>query len=251
MSVIATGALLIASGVPASAVTHGSVVKPPRFTLATVTVTPSHKLADKQVVTVDASGFGSDTTLYVAECSSDVVAKQSLNYCDTTNFQTLTGVSGGAATTQFTVHSGTDFQAPAKSAHCGGFSASGVAIPNCLILVADSETVSDINFVGFKAIAFQDVRAISKTVVGGKKKITKGKSIVLTAKTSHGSGAVTGTVIFKDNGKKIGSVKEKATGKVSLKHKFKKAGKQHITATFSGDATNKASTGKKTITVKK
>jgi hypothetical protein len=251
MSVIAAGSLLAASGVPAAAATHGNALSRPGFTLETVTVTPATNLPDNKVVTVDASGFTGDTTLYVAECSADVVGKMSLNYCDTTNFQTLTGVTGGAATTQFTVHSGTDFQAPAKSAHCGGFTASGKAIPECLILVADSTTVSDINYVGFEDIAFKDVRAVSKTTIAGKKKVTKGHSLVLTAKTSHGSATPTGSVIFKDNGKKIGKVKESATGKVKLKHKFAKSGKQHITASFSGDATNKPSTGKVTITVKK
>jgi hypothetical protein len=240
MSVIAAGSLIAATGAPAAAGTHAGVK--PAYTLATMTVTPVKHLVDGQVVTVDLSNFGPTTTIYVAECAGSVLSKKSIKYCDTTNLVTLTGVTGGAATTPFTIHTGTDFKAP--KGQCG------VPAPACLILASDSLNVKKINYVIFKQLGFKDVRALTKTKLIAKKKVKLGKKLTLVAKTTHGSTKPTGTVTFLDNGKKLKTVKEPATGKAKLKHKFTKKGKQHITVKYSGDFNYKPSKAKEVIVVK-
>jgi hypothetical protein len=247
MSVIAAGSLLAATALPAAAVNHPSG-KHPNLTIESVTVSPKTKLVDGQVVTVTAGvphPFGSDTKLYIAECAAAVVEKRKESYCDPTNLLTVTAVAGVTAPTPFTIHTGTDFKAPNKNALCG------VPAPACLILVSDSKNPKKIVYAGFNTITFKDLRAATTTKLTAKKKAKVGKKLTLVAKTTHGTTKPTGTVIFRDNGKKIGTVTEKATGKVKLKYKFAKKGKQHITVKYSGDTNYKPSSAKTVITIKK
>lgn len=241
MSVIAAGSLIAATGAPAVAAGAHAGAQP-AYTFAAITVTPVKHLVDGQVVTVDLSKFGPTTKIYVAECAASVISKKSSKYCDRTNLVTLTGVTGGAATTPFTIHTGTDFKAP--KGQCG------VPAPACLILAADSLNVKKINYVIFKQLGFKDTRALTTTKLIAKKKVKLGKKLTLVAKTTHGVTKPTGTVTFLDNGKKLKTVKEPATGKAKLKHKFTKKGKQHITVKYSGDFNYKPSKAKEVIVVK-
>jgi Bacterial Ig-like domain (group 3) len=243
MSVAVAGSLVVAAAAtPAAAQVH------PNFNLVNggATVTPATNLVNGQKVTVKIKGFKTDTTLYVAECNGAGIEKNGLNVCDT-RFVKLTGVKGGKATTPFTIRAGAGFKATEPSAKCG-YTAS-----SCLIVVADSLDLKTVNLAAVAGITFKDTRAATKTKVASKKKVAVHKTLVIRAVTTHAKGttALTGTVTFYDNGKKIGAVKEKASGKVSLKHKFKKAGKQHIVAKYSGNKAYKPSKGKATVTVKK
>jgi hypothetical protein len=242
MSVIAAGSLVAATSAPAGA----QAVHPGLHIVSGgVTVKPVAPFANNQKITVNIKGFTGDTTLYVAECASQVVSKQSLAYCDTTNLVTLTGVTGGKATTKFTVHSGAGFKPGNPAAKCA------YKAPNCLILVADSQTVSTINNVGFATASFKGV--LTHTKVTSKKKITAGKTLLFRAVTTHakGTGLPTGKVTFSANGKRFKSVTETKSGKVSAKHKFTKAGTYHITVSYSGNKIYGISIGKETIHVKK
>jgi Bacterial Ig-like domain (group 3) len=240
MSVAVAGSLIAAGSAPAVAQVH------PNFTIVAggVTVTPASNLVNGQKVNLAIKGFKSDTTLYVAECNSGVV-KNGLSYCDS-RVVTLTGVKGGKASTPFTIRAGAGFQPANPAAKCA------FGLKACLIVVADNLDLSKVNLVAVATLAFKDTRPATKTKVAAKKKVAAHKALVIRAVTTHakGTAALTGTVKFYDNGKKIGAVKEKASGKVSLKHKFKKAGKQHIIAKYSGNKAYKPSKGKATVTVK-
>jgi hypothetical protein len=242
MSVIAAGSLVATTS--ATAAPHS-----PHFTVITggVTTSPASgtPLANNQKLKVTIKGFTGDTTLYVAECAAGVVKAQSFTYCDQTNVVTLTGVKGGKATTTFTVHSGTGFKPGTPAAKCA------FKQPNCLLLVADSMTVADINKVGISGMAFKGI--VTHVKVTSKKTTTAGKTLLFKAVTTHakGTGLPTGKVTFKVNGKKFKSVNEPKSGKVSAKHKFTKAGTYHITVTYAGNKIYGASTGKETVHVKK
>jgi hypothetical protein len=89
-------------------------------------------------------------------------------------------------------------------------------------------------------------RAASKTTVKAPKSARTGSKVTFKiATTGKGSPKATGTVVLKDNGKKIASGKEKA-GKVTLKGKIK-SGKNKITAVYAGNTVFKGSTGKATV----
>jgi uncharacterized protein (DUF2252 family) len=67
--------------------------------------------------------------------------------------------------------------------------------------------------------------------------------ITVKAKTAvHGRATLSGTVVFRDNGKRVASVKEKSTGTVSVKIVLK-TGSNTITAAYTGSATCAASEG--------
>jgi hypothetical protein len=242
MTLVAAGSLIVASGAPASAITG-----------ITVTSNPKANLVDLQKVKMTATApsgqnFNKTATLYFAECSPLAIKKLSEDYCDTTNVVAVNNPSGSTVSATITIHAGSDFKAKNSAGVCGV----GAAL-KCDLLVVDSMTVADVNFFGVANVSFKDLRTPTKTKVSSKKTVKAKKSLTFKAATTHTKGSTkpTGTVLFKDNGKKIGKVKLSSTGKATLKHKFKKAGKQHITATYSGDNTYKPSTGKETITVKK
>jgi hypothetical protein len=241
MSVMAAGSIVAATSGPAAARTSPNL----KIITGGVTVKPAAtNLLNNHKVTVNIKGFTGSTTLYVAECAAQVIGKRSLTYCDQTNLVTLTGVVGGKATTPFTIHAGAGFKPGTTAAKCQ-------YKQNCLILVADSMTVADINNVGFQTITFKGVG--TKTKVTSKKKITAGKTLVFKATTTHskGTGLPTGAVTFLANGKKFAKVAEKKTGKVTVKHKFKKAGTYHILVEYAGNNVYVPSVGKETIVVKK
>jgi hypothetical protein len=252
MSAMAVGSLLAAGITPAAASTH---VKPrASITFTTVSVKPAANLVDGQVVNVkvtDAKGktFNGTTTLYFAECSPLAVTKLSEDYCDTTNIGMVQNPTGSTASSTVTIHTSTagDFKAANKAAVCGGF-----GHLKCIILVVDSTSTSTVTSFGESTIGFKDLRPASITKLASKKAIAVHKFLTLTAKVTHkGTTAPTGTVTFKDGKKKLKTVKEPKSGKVSIKVKFAKAGVQHITATYSGDKNYKGSVGKETVKVKK
>jgi hypothetical protein len=239
MSALAVGSLIATTGVSASAA--------PLPGFGTAVVTPHANLKNNQKVTIKASGFGKATTLYAVECSSTAVSKISEDYCDSTAAHfVMTPAKNGAATFKFTIHTGADFT-PTNT--------TGVPCnyPNtCNIIVSDGTTLATTKFVAFPSITFAGVKTTT-SVKPAKKTIAKGKSVTFKIKTTHAksSSKPTGKVTIFDNGKKIGSKKEPASGKLSWTHKFKKAGKQHIKVTYSGDKVFSASSGKSVITVKK
>lgn len=243
MSAVAAGSLIAASSAPAAAARAN-----PNFTIVTggVVVTPATNLANGQKVSLSIKGFSGDTTLFAAECSAAVASKQSFAYCDK-RFITLKNVKGGKATASFTVRGGTGFEPTNPTAKCG------FGVPQCLIVVADSTVVTSINKVAFAGLTFKDSRPATKTKVTSKKTVKVHKSLTIKVATTHAKGTAkpTGTVTIRDNGKKIASHKEATTGKLTFKHKFKKAGKQHIKVTYSGDKNYKPSSAKETVTVKK
>ena len=244
MSVAVAGSLVAAAATPAAAQVH------PKFTIVSngVTLTPATNLVNGQKVSLAIKGFTfkgkGESPLYVAECNSGVV-KFGLSYCDS-RVVTLPDVKGGKAKTPFTIRAGAGFQPANPAAKCG------FGLKPCLIVVADNMDLSKVNLVAVATIGFKDTRPATRTKVAAKKKVAAHKALLIRASTTHakGTAALSGKVTFFDNGKKIGAVKEKASGKVSLKHKFKKAGKQHIVAKYSGNKAYKPSKGKATVTVK-
>jgi hypothetical protein len=243
LSVAVAGSLVAASGAPALA---GTRAKPASITgFGVVTVTPSKNLVNGQIVKVAASKFTGATKLYAAECSALAVKNVSEDYCDTTMADLkVVPASKGGATFSFKILTGSSMH-PTKGPSC--------AWPQtCYLVVANGPTLATTTIVAFPKINFKDPRPLTKTKVSAKKKVTAHKAVLIRAATTHkGTAALSGKVTFFDNGKKIGAVKEKASGKVSLKHKFKKAGKQHIVAKYSGNKSYQPSHGKATVTVKK
>jgi hypothetical protein len=256
MTLVGAGSLVAATMAPATA--HPAA-RPAAGSIAidTLKATPSTGLVDQQKVTVKVTAaaghnFNKTPVLYVAECSSLAVTKLSVSYCDLnmSDMSMITSPSGTKATTSFTILTSAkgDFKPGSSKAVCG----KGASLSNCILLVADSTTLADVTQFGQAPITFKDLRAASKTKVSSKKKVKVKKSLTLKAATTHkGTTKLTGTVTFFDNGKKLKKVKLSATGKATLKHTFKKAGKQHISVTYSGDNTYKPSRGKETVVVKK
>jgi hypothetical protein len=245
MSAMAVGSLLAAGITPAAASTHA---KPLGITgFGTAVVTPATNLSNNQVVKVKASKFPkATTTLYAVECSAKAISTQDEGYCDTTMADLVaTPATNGAATFNFTIHTGASFH-PAKPAVC--------AYPHkCNIIVSDGSTLATTTTVAIPVITFKGVGTLTK-VTSKKKTITAKQALNFIATTIHGKASkthLTGKVTFSVNGHRFASVTEKATGKVSAKHVFTKAGTYHITATYSGNNVYVKSIGKETIHVKK
>lgn len=257
MSIIAAGSLIAATTAPVSASTPAHPGATIVFT--TVKVTPAKNLVDKQVVKVNVTDQKSHTwsgdsvtTLYFAECSPLAVSKLSEDYCDTSNIATVTGTAlkGSTAKANLTIDTSTagDFNAANKKAVCGGF-----GHLKCIVLVVDSTSTTTVTSFGQTPISFKDLRPLTKTKVTSKKTVKLHKALKFKVRTTHAKGTAhpTGKVVFRDGKKKLKTVKESKSGKVTFKGKFSKAGKHHITATYSGDKNYQPSVGKVTITVKK
>jgi hypothetical protein len=237
--------VLVSGTVVAGAATQaGATPRAPSFTFGSVTASPKSNLVDKQVITAHVSGFATDpdgTTLYVTECSPLIVSQQDPTDCD----QVMSHVAnptttGGAATTKFTVRTGSDFVPTKHGLKCDPKNP-------CDLVVTDGKTLATTNWAAFTPLDFGK-KTVTK--VTGKKKLHKGAKLKLTVKTSHGK-SPTGTVTVKDGKKTVKKVKEKANGTVKVVEKHMKKGKHKITATYSGDSNNKASRGTLKVTVKK
>jgi hypothetical protein len=239
LSVLVSGIAVAGVATQASAAPHA-----PSFTFGSVSASPSKNLVDKQVISVHVSGFATDpdgTTLYVTECSPEIVAQQDPTDCDQTPAHVANPTTtGGAATTNFTVRTGTDFHPTKHGLKCDPKNP-------CDLVVTDGTTLATTNWAAFTPLDFGK-KTVTK--VSGKKKLHAGAKLKLTVKTSHGK-APTGTVIVKDGKKVVKKVKEKASGVVKVVEKHMKKGKHKITATYSGDSNNKASKGALKVTVKK
>ncbi len=255
MSALTAGSLIAAGMAPASASPRSHPAATIVFT--TVKVTPSKNLVDKQSVKVKVTDMKGHTwagdgvtTLYFAECSPLAISKLSESYCDTTNIAVDPAPTGSTATANVTIHTSAagDFDATNKKAVCGA----GTHL-SCVILVVNSTDTSTVTSFGDEAITFKDLRPASKTTLKSKSSVAVHKTLTLKVATTHvkGTAKPTGTVVIRDGKKKLKTVKESKSGKLTIKLTFKKAGKQHLTATYSGDANYKPSTGKKTVTVKK
>ncbi|HEX3824000.1 MAG TPA: Ig-like domain repeat protein [Mycobacteriales bacterium] len=209
-----------------------------------LTVTPGKNLVDNQVVTLKESGLGSTPEgLYAALCDPRVVSgSQNPNYCDVVPADGAQEPddTDGAGTFTFTIHSGADFKGTAKGAECDF----GSPAHQCVIVVTNAPV--NPTAASFTYVTFKDTRATSKTKLKGKKS-AKAKSKVTFKITTTGKGSPkpTGTVVIKDNGKKVAKVKEK-NGKATAKFKIKK-GKNKLTAAYSGNKVFKPSTAKATI----
>jgi len=224
--------------------------RPSIIPTGTVSINPSKGLIDGQTITIHASGFNpaAGTMLYAVECDPHAVAQQDESWCDVKVADAATPVAAtaGAGTLTFKILTGSAFKPTHKGAACD-FAANS---HQCIIVVTDAKVPTASTIGGFANATFKDTRVASKTTLKGKKTAKANSKVTFTATTKGKGAKPTGKVLFKDNGKKVGSVKEKASGKVTEKIKIK-AGKNKITATYSGDANFKTSTGKATVTGKK
>jgi hypothetical protein len=248
LAVVTTGSMLVAGSLPAQA-----------LGFASGTATPSTGLVQGQTVTVKVSGFpasDSGLTMYVIECAGQALSTQDVTYCDqnpadATSNTTFTAT--GTGTAKFKILTGANFKATHANAACA-FNENPAALSNnCYIVVSDTKVQESTTTVAPIPISFGDPRAVTKTVVSGKSKAKRRHSVKLTAKTTHtkGSAKPTGKVYFADGKHIFAKVVETASGKVSAVDKKLKAGKHHITVTYSGDANYQPSVGKKIIKVKK
>jgi hypothetical protein len=240
MPVIALGTVVTMAG---SASAH--TARPSINITGTVSISPAKNIVDHEAITVHASGFNSDAPLlYAFQCDPRAVSTQDQDYCDTSPADSATPApaTNGSAKLTFHALTGADFKAPKKGAACGF----GVNQNKCVIVVSDSATSTPSTDVGFAYATFKDTRAASKTTLKGKKSAkAKSKVTFKVATTGKGSPKPTGTVVIKDNGKKVAKVKEK-NGKATAKFKIKK-GKNKLTAAYSGNKVFKPSTAKATI----
>jgi Bacterial Ig-like domain (group 3) len=199
------------------------------------------------VVKVGVSQIPKNTpTLWTVECSHQVTSFD-LTYCDqTVADEPTTTPTGTSATIPFTIHTGAAFAATHAGASC-------VFGQTCYIVVANGQTLATATVVWIKTITFKDLRPATKTTVASKTSVKAKKSLTFKIATTHTKGTAkpTGSVTISDNGKKLAKIKESSTGKLTFKHTFKKAGKQKIKVSYSGDKNYKPSSAKETVTVKK
>ena len=228
--------------------------------VASPTITPDKNLVDNDTVDVNITGYAGDapgTTLYVVECTFDVViSKGDTKYCDQSDptnpdqstdvpehVLKLTTDSSGDASGTFTVHTGSDFLAADKNAACDYAHNQH----SCIIVVTDGQTADTTTYASFGYIYFKDTRVSSKTSVSAPKSAKAGAKAAVSAKVKgSGSAKPTGKVTFKDNGKKCGKPVSLKSAKASAKCTVVK-GKNAITASYAGDANYQASSGKATI----
>jgi hypothetical protein len=245
--VIALGTLLAMGG---SASAHS---RTPNLTpTAKVVVKPATSLQNLQVVTVKVSQMGATPNgIHIAECDPRVATNnQDPNWCDLTDADVMNDDTAlnGSATFQFTIHTGAAFLATHKGATCT-FGQHG---SSCYIVATNdlAPPQGKPTAAGLAPIKFKDTRPTTKTTVKAPKKAKANSKVSFKVTTKVGKIKPTGTVTLKDGKKKIGSAKETASGKVTIKGKIK-SGKNKITATYSGDANYQPSTGKATVTGKK
>jgi hypothetical protein len=233
---VATGGAALAMAAPAGAAAPKQTLK--------VTATPHSKLVNGKSVAIKATGFAaadnSSPTVVVAECSVAVVKSGSTNDCDLSTAKPIT-VANKVGTGTLTVLTGKNYK-DNDGGKCN-------AANSCVAVV---ENLGNTKEVGGAVVTFKAPLAATKTKLTSKKTVTKGKKLTFTVKTApKGTANFSGKVAFTANGKKIGSVKETKSGKVTFKHAFKKAGKYTIKATYSGNKAYKGSHGTRKITVKK
>ena len=247
---VAVGGIAVGGG-PAGAV--ASALRPAGPSLlgfGTATVTPDSGLRNGQVVTVTASGFGTATTLYAVECAPQAIAATDHGrWCDLTDAAT-SPATNGAATFPVTIRTGGAFHASASGAACGFFHNNS----KCYLIVADSLTLAQAQYVYYPAIWFRDPRIVTTTVIApSRRTVVSGAVVTMTARTTHatGSAALRGSVAFTDNGSTFASVRENATGKVTAKLKMLRTGKHRITARYSGDGAYRPSAGWSIVVVKR
>lgn len=233
MSAMALTSLLVSGG-PAQA-----------FSFGTVSANPNSNLVNGQSITVTFSGFGSASQVYAGECSPVVNSSQRQDKdCD---LSTIAGypATGGAGQFTMNVLAGSSYH-DADGNQCD-------YAHGCEIVVSDTNTPPP-NYAGAAQLSFKDTRAHSATSLkASKKKVKSGKKVTFTATTTRsGAAALSGKVVFTDNGKKFATVNEKASGTVKAKEKLKKKGKHHIVATYLGNSSFQPSHSKTVkVTVKK
>jgi hypothetical protein len=236
--------LMVAGTVVAGTVAQaGASTRPSVVPNSTVTVTPSKNLINGQVVQVNMSGFNDDadgTTLFIVQCSFQVLTKQSTDYCAVAAQSTTATTTNHAATAPLTIHTGAGFHPNKAGVKCDPKN-------SCVVIVTDNMDPNQIVDSGFALI---DLGKTTKTTVTGKKTLKAGGTLKLKAVTSGGS-SPSGKVVFKDGKKTIKTVTEKASGVVKAKEKHMKKGKHKITATYSGDANNQGSKATLKVKVKK
>jgi hypothetical protein len=225
--------------------------RPALLGFGVATVSPARSLLDGQMVQVQASGFGTATTLYAVECTRRaILATHHGRWCDRTSDHTATAVAtNGAATFPFMIRTGGDFHPLDSTAACGYNHDDG----KCDIVVADSLNLSKAQYVAYPTITFKDPRTVTTTAVAPTRwTVAAGTVVTLTARTSHATdtATLTGTVVFSDNGSAFASVNERATGKVTAKLRTPHIGKQRITVRYSGNGSYRPSVGHSTIVVK-
>lgn len=216
---------------------------------------PDMGLKDGDVITGDLTGFTAGYTAnqgntLVVECDQQAIKylndpSGALNYCDTNTLQDIPVDANGNGTAPITVIAGASYSDNAGG-KCDGNNP-------CFLAVA-----SDISFtqVGYTTLTFDSSvttpRAQTTTVVSAPKTGKAHHKVTVKAITSsavaRGNG-FTGHVTFFDNGKKLGTVTEKASGTVSHAVKLVK-GKNKVVAKYSGDSNHTASSGKAVIKAK-
>lgn len=251
--VLALGSLLAMGG---SASAHAHSAQPATATLSgTVTAKPAKNLVDAEVITLTVKNVTEDAApqgLYAAECDPHIINKQDSSWCDLTpaDVNENPAATTGSEKIMFTVHTGAAFKAAHKGAACD-FAHNG---GSCFIVVSNGPATEPggPTSAGFTTVKFKDLRSATTTKLKSKKTAKVGSKLTVTATTKHkGSVKLSGTVLFKDNNKKCAKVKETASGKVHAKCTIK-AGKNKITALYSGNQLNyKPSAGKETVVGKK
>lgn len=231
---VATAASLVMSGGTALALPH----------LASASANPDSNLVDQQTVTVSVSSFPtSDTTVYAAECSANVIKTQDeAQSCDVKTITSGT-VSNGAGSFPFVVRAG--------SGYVDGAGDKCDYTTSCYIVISDNENqpTSSSSTAALASLTFKDTRSASKTAVkAAHKKAKKGKKDTFTATTTAAAAAAGGKVTFTYGSQKK-TVNEKTTGKVKATFKIKKSGT--VTASFSGNSKYKPSSGKTKVKIKK
>jgi predicted DNA-binding antitoxin AbrB/MazE fold protein len=241
---LATAGALVATtatGAGAAASRHATPAVVPD---GSAQVTPNNQLVDGEHVTIKITlpNDPDGTVLNVGECSTQILAHQSSDYCDNTPAHSAhPTLENHTATVNYTINMGSDFH-PTKA----GLKCDAKPANTCAIVVTDSLNAQDVVDSAYTPL---DMGRVTHTSVSGKKHLKAGAKLKLTANTTKAFHP-TGKVVFRDGKKKIKTVTEKATGVVKAVEKHMKKGKHKITATYSGDTNNRPSKGKLTVKVK-
>jgi hypothetical protein len=224
----------------------------------TVTVNPNSNLKDMQSVTVTVANFtaasssnngsGSATDIECSQAalaalkSGDSLLQVAGQYCDTNSISTVPVDNNGNGSAPFTVYSSS--YSDQNGDKCD-------SNDPCLIAAADnpfSPTQFNYAQIMFAASSGGGGGSVpTQTTVTAPKSGKAGSKVKVTATTQPTQpGTFSGKVTFKDNGKTVGTVKEKSTGKVTDKVKLAK-GTNKITATYSGNSSFAGSSGNTTV----
>jgi hypothetical protein len=216
-----------------------------------VSAAPSTNVKNKEKIALTVAGFtdseksGGAITVECSPAAAKFITNitKAEKYCDVKSLGGAVVGKDGSGFGTFVVAGGAGY---VDSAHdkCDG-------THPCFVVVADSLAAKQFAFTTITFAKSVITPVGTSTKVTGPKKGKTGKTVAISATTKPKSkfGALTGKVVFTDNGKKVATVTEKASGKVSTKIKLK-AGKNKIAATYKGSSHYASSKGSLTVTGK-